>query len=126
MRVLIADDEKLVADTLALIFQSRQIEAVAVYSGEDAVQTAMTFNPDVVVCDVVMGKMNGFEVGAYLSEHLPSCNVVLFSGQASATDIQARAGDNARRFDVLAKPVHPRVLIDYVEACGRTGPLSIG
>lgn len=113
MRILIADDERIIADTLALIFRARNIDAMAVYSGESALAMAEDWHPDFLICDVIMGGINGFEVGAFFREHLPGCNVVLFSGHATA-DMQLGIAEAAKQFDILMKPIHPRVLLDYV------------
>lgn len=114
MRILIADDERIIADSLALIFRARNMEAKAVYSGESALELAEYWHPDFLICDVIMGGINGFEVGTFFREHLPACNVVLFSGHAATADLQMDAAETAAQFDILIKPIHPRVLLDYV------------
>lgn len=50
-RILVADDEPNIADTLARILQTRGYEAAAVHSGEQAVALASTFLPDVAILD---------------------------------------------------------------------------
>ena len=114
MRVLIADDEHLIADTLALIFRSREMEAMAVYSGESALEMAESWRPDFLICDVVMSGMNGFEVGLYIRQHMPACGVLLFSGHVATADLQLNASELGDQFDIIMKPIHPRVLVNYV------------
>jgi CheY-like chemotaxis protein len=114
MRVLIADDERVIADSLALIFRAREVEAIAVYSGESVVELAESWRPDFLVCDIVMGGMNGFEVAAYMRQHLPSCNIILFSGHAATANLQPDELESGSQFEILAKPVHPRVLLNFV------------
>jgi DNA-binding response OmpR family regulator len=116
MRILIADDERVIADSLALIFRAKEMEAIAVYSGESALELAESWHPDFVICDIVLGGMNGFEVATYIREHLPTCGIVLFSGHAATADLMFDAGEPGAQFDILTKPVHPRVLLDYVLA----------
>lgn len=72
MRVLVVDDEHVVADSLALILKARGFEARAIYSGEDAAELALTWKPDAVISDVVMGKMDGVALAIYLARTLPS------------------------------------------------------
>src|ERR1035437_5471062 len=81
-RVLIVDDECVIADSLALILNQNGFDATAVYSGEAAVETAVTFNPDVLISDVVMGEMNGIELALRVSVLLPGCRVILISGRS--------------------------------------------
>lgn len=114
MRVLIADDEKIIADSLAAIFRTRGIQARAVYNGEDAMALAEVFAPNVLICDVVMEGANGFDVGIYFRQHLPECRVLLFSGHLATTNALLSSDASHHGFDLFTKPVHPKVLLDYV------------
>lgn len=118
MRVLIADDENVIADSLAMIFRASGFDARAVYSGEGAVEAAPAFHPDVVICDVVMRGMTGIDLAVHLREHYPGCRVLLFSGQAATSDLVQAADTKGYHFDILTKPVHPRVLLDYIHGSG--------
>ena len=117
MRILIVDDESVIADSLALIFRSSGFEARAVYSGERAVELAPSFEPDVLISDVVMRGMTGIEVAIYVRQHFPTCRVLLFSGQASTSDLIQAADTKGFHFDILNKPVHPQVLLEYLQDC---------
>src|ERR1035437_9616040 len=81
LRVLIVDDERLIADTLALILSQRGFAATAVYSGEKAVETASVLRPDILITDVVMEGMTGIEAAIRISETVPGCRVLLFPGK---------------------------------------------
>jgi CheY-like chemotaxis protein len=58
---LVADDERIIADTLVLILNQSGYRAIVVYSGEQALQAAAESPPHVLISDVVMGGMNGIE-----------------------------------------------------------------
>lgn len=62
MRVLVIDDEKPLADTLALILQRAGYEAAVAYNGAAALSQLDSFRPDIVISDVIMPGMNGIEV----------------------------------------------------------------
>jgi CheY-like chemotaxis protein len=115
-RVLIADDEKNIADTLALILGFLGFEATPVYSGEAAVDAAAKFLPDVLITDVIMGEMSGIEAAVLISQMLPQCKIILFSGQAATADLVSQAGSSIHRFEILSKPVHPHVLVDRIKS----------
>ena len=51
-RVLVVDDERLVADTLTLVFGKGGFNAKAVYSAKDALESARDFKPDLLLCDI--------------------------------------------------------------------------
>ena len=117
MRILIVDDESVIADSLATIFRANGFEARAVYSGERAVELAPSFEPDVLISDVIMRGMTGIEVAIYVREHFPSCRVLLFSGQAATSDLITTVDTKGYRFDMLSKPVHPQILLEYLRMC---------
>jgi DNA-binding NtrC family response regulator len=115
-RILIVDDEKNIADTLVMVFRLKGHEAMAAYSAESAVETIETFEPDIVLSDVVMGKMTGVDLAIYLSKARSDCKVILFSGQASTADLLREASRKGHEFRLLAKPIHPQKLLDDIAA----------
>jgi DNA-binding NtrC family response regulator len=113
-RILIVDDEKNIADTLAMVFKIKGHESMAVYSAESAVETIETFEPDIVLSDVMMGKMTGVDLAIYLSKARPDCKVLLFSGQAATADLLREASRKGHEFRLLAKPIHPQKLLEDI------------
>jgi CheY-like chemotaxis protein len=116
IRVLVADDERMIANTLARILIASGFDASAVYSGENAIEAARDLKPDVLITDVVMGGMTGIEAAIHIVSLLPSCRIILFSGQASTADLLERASARGHRCEILTKPIHPRVLLDHLSA----------
>jgi CheY-like chemotaxis protein len=115
LNVLVADDERIIADTLALILNQSGYRASAVYSGEQALQAAAESTPHVLISDVVMGGMNGIEAALAILRMCPQCHVILFSGQAVTTDLLARHAV-AHQFEILVKPVHPKAILECLKA----------
>jgi DNA-binding response OmpR family regulator len=111
MRVLVADDEQVIANTLAIILNQAGFEARAVYSGEKALEELDSFQPDMLISDVIMTGMTGIDVGIATRKKLPNCKVLLFSGQAATADLLEHARAEGHEFDILAKPVHPTDLL---------------
>ena len=107
-KVLVADDEQVIANTLAIILNQAGFEARAVYSGEKALEELDSFQPDMLISDVIM---TGIEVAIETRKKLPTCKVLLFSGQAATADLLERARTQGHEFDILAKPVHPTDLL---------------
>jgi len=110
-RVLILDDEQIIANTLALILNRNGYDARAVYSGLDAINTAAQLSPDVLISDVVMEGMTGIDAAIRISQLVPSCRIILFSGQAATADLLQQAEADGHHFEILAKPIHPRLLL---------------
>ena len=111
LKVLVVDDERIIADTLKMILDTSGYEARVAYSGETAVELARSFRPDLFITDVIMGDLNGVDAAIQVRAMLPSCKVVLFSGQAGTADLLEQARTEGHHFEILAKPVHPKVLL---------------
>ena len=110
-KVLVADDERVIADTLAMILNQSGFEAQAVYSGERALELVPTFQPDMLVSDVIMGGLNGIDTAIRVRALVPGIKILLFSGQAATADLLEKARAKGYEFEILAKPVHPQDLL---------------
>ena len=110
-RVIILDDEQVIANTLALILNRNGFEARAVYNAQDAIQTAQELSPDFLISDVVMEGMTGIDAAIRISQIVPNCRILLFSGQAATADLLQRAEADGHHFEILVKPIHPRLLL---------------
>jgi CheY-like chemotaxis protein len=110
-KVLVADDERVIADTLATILNQSGFEARAVYSGEGALELAPTFKPDMLIADVIMADLNGIDAAIQVRALLPRIKILLFSGQAATADLLEDARAQGYEFEILAKPVHPQDLL---------------
>jgi CheY-like chemotaxis protein len=110
-RVLVVDDEQVIADTLSIILNKAGFDASPVYTGTAAVESARTLQPDLIISDVIMPDMNGIEAAIQIRAFLPGCKILLFSGQAATADLLESARAKGHEFEILAKPVHPQDLL---------------
>ena len=110
-KVLVADDERVIADTLSMILNQSGFEARAVYSGERALEMAAAFVPDMMISDVIMADLNGIDTAIQMRALLPKIKILLFSGQAATADLLEKARAQGYEFEILAKPVHPQDLL---------------
>lgn len=115
-KVLVVDDERVIADTLAMILSQSGFDAQARYSGEDALEFASTFQPDMLICDVIMADLNGIDAAIRIRALLPKIKILLFSGQAATADLLEKARAQGYEFEILAKPVHPQDLLNRLRA----------
>lgn len=115
-RVLIVDDEETIAKTLTQILNASGFEAKAAFSGELAVSLAEEFQPEILLTDVIMRGLSGIDLAIQVSKSLPSCRVILFSGQASTADLLDRTLAEGYRFELIAKPIHPKELLKALRA----------
>ena len=110
-RVVIADDERLIADTLRIILNQSGFEAVSAYNGADAVDLARVWPPDIFLGDVVMPGLNGIEAAILIRAMVPACRILLISGQANTANLLPDALRRGHRFDILLKPIPPAELL---------------
>lgn len=126
-RILIVEDEQVIADTLGQILGANGYDIRVVYSAEDAVSVISGWPPHLAILDVMLPKMNGIELAVILKENLPRCHVLLFSGQPSVEALMQKAKNEGHEFDILAKPVHPTVMLNAIStllSCEAPGSCS--
>src|SRR5712672_738051 len=117
--VLVVDDERLIADTLAEILTDAGYEVVVAYDGQAAIGQVKGSCPDIVVSDVMMPGLNGIEIAKILAAQCPETRVVLLSGQAATTDLLERARRDGYNFELLVKPLHPTVLLKRLSSLSK-------
>jgi CheY-like chemotaxis protein len=123
-RILIADDDSVIATTLTQILRLSGYETETVSSGEEAVSTASLRKPDILISDVVMGGITGIEAAIRILEFIPACFVILISGQANTTDYLAGAFRQGHQLEILPKPVHPKILLERIATFTAQRPLA--
>lgn len=114
VRVLVVDDESAIADTVAKILSLSGYPAVSAYDGNDALEIALLRPPEMLITDVALPGMNGIELAMTVKRIYPDCKILLFSGQASTSDLLATAGRAGHHFTLLNKPVPPQDLLTIV------------
>jgi CheY-like chemotaxis protein len=103
VRVLVVDDNRDAADSLALLLRLEEHATLTAYSGADAITQAATFKPQFVLLDIGLPEMNGYEVARRLQDIIPEAHLIAVSGYGLAGDKQrsTEAGFAAH----LVKPV---------------------
>src|SRR5262249_32191379 len=112
--ILVVDDENIIADTLATILSKSGYSVRAVYDAQTALELARVLRPALVISDVVMPGMTGIELALALDPLLPSCKILLFSGQAATVDLLEKARTMGRDFAIMTKPIHPTDMLRRV------------
>ena len=113
-KVLVLDDERSVADTMTQILSLYGYDATAAYDPVSAIEWLSLHPCDVLITDVVFepGHMSGIELAIQLRATLPGCKILLISGNNSTSELLQRAAEQGFWFDVLAKPVHPSIVLE--------------
>jgi DNA-binding NtrC family response regulator len=101
-KVLIVDDEKDFVEMLSLRLKEMGETVIAVYNGQDCLDTLGENEIDVVVLDIKMPGMDGIEVLQEIKKRFPIVEVVMLTGHGSAES--AVEGMKLGAFDYLLKP----------------------
>jgi CheY-like chemotaxis protein len=115
VKIIVVDDEPIIADTLVNILTGEGHDAVAVSDGKSAIQWAEMIRPDAVVTDVIMPGMDGIDTAKAIMKFLPNCRIILFSGQAATSGLLAKARAEGCLFEVLPKPINPEILLEKLK-----------
>jgi CheY-like chemotaxis protein len=115
MRIIVVDDEAIIAHTLVDILKGEGYDALAMTDGVSAVKSASAVEPDVVITDVIMPNLNGIEAAKQILKVCPRCRIIFLSGQTASADLLAKATAEGYDFQVLAKPVSPDRLLSILD-----------
>ena len=116
-KILVVDDDRLVADTLNLVFLANGFESEARYSAADGLDRARTFAPQLMLCDVTMPEENGLQLAEKVSAEMPEVRLLMLSAYSSNTArVDAHAVRTARRLNLLNTPCRPELLIPEASA----------
>jgi len=118
-RILVVDDEELIVTTVRTIFAAYGYHTEGALSGEEAIAKAKAMSPDLLLCDVRLPGLNGFEAALQIKEFCPRCRLLFFSAYVDAEylvrDFRRIFAERGYPMELLPKPVHPTTLLRTVE-----------
>jgi CheY-like chemotaxis protein len=114
-KILVVDDERRIADTLAEILEMSGFHVAKAYDGWEALETVAQFHPDYLLSDVLMPRMNGVDLAIAIRKMFPATKILLFSGQAGISEILLEGQRQGFEFELIAKPIHPLKLIEQLK-----------
>ena len=114
-KILIAEDEREIRDLVAFTLRFAGYEVFAAANGEEAVQLAPQVNPDLILMDVRMPRMTGYEACRILklNPDLKDIPIVFLSAKGQEAEIQQ--GLEAGAEEYLLKPFAPDQLTSHVK-----------
>ncbi|RED57122.1 response regulator transcription factor [Cohnella lupini] len=112
-RILVADDEPGIANPISYAFRREGYEVETVYDGQAALDTALSFKPHVIVLDVMMPKLTGYEVCRKL-DNRANMGIILLTVKNDIVD--KIVGLEMGADDYMTKPFDMRELIARVKA----------
>ena len=117
MRILIVDDEPLVAHTLGLIFSRQGFQVTVVHGAAEALSAAATLVPDLLLTDIDMPGHDGVSLMTEFSTLHPGCPILVLTGfYAALGRVHDCAQTLAQPVSVVTKPCQPS---DLLRTAGR-------
>lgn len=115
-RILVVDDEIYIVHILDFSLGMEGYEVITALDGEEALEKANEHKPDLIVLDIMMPKMDGYETCKILkadetTRHIP---VILLSAKGRNVDMQT--GYDVGADEYITKPFSPRKLVDRINA----------
>jgi CheY-like chemotaxis protein len=119
-RVLIVDDHHDAADSLAMLLKLWGHEVQVAYDGPSALTIAQEYKPEVVLLDLALPKMSGYEVARRLREEVGLVDALFVALTGYGQEKDRRRTEEAGFCEHLVKPVDPRELETLLEGFCRT------
>ena len=111
LRILVVDDNRDAAETLAMLLKMMGNNVHTAHDGEEAVAAAREFQPDVVLCDIGLPKLNGYEACRQMKAQAWDKKMILIAVTGWGQDDDRRKSEKAGFDHHLVKPVDPQALI---------------
>lgn len=115
-KVLVVDDEEYIQHILNFSFSAEGYQVITANDGEEAIEKAKNENPDVIVLDIMMPKMDGYEACRRLKSDPKTRNIPVILLTAKGREVDRKLGNEAGADDYMVKPFSPGRLIERVES----------
>jgi two-component system alkaline phosphatase synthesis response regulator PhoP len=117
INVLVVDDEKDIVDLIKYnLDKENEFEVITAYDGRDALEKAAEKKPDVILLDIMMPEINGFDVCKKLKAEKETSSIPIIFLTAKGNEIDEIIGLELGADDYIQKPVSPRKVIARIKS----------
>jgi len=115
-KVLIVDDEPDIVDSIKFNLELENIQTIEAYDGEEALSKAQKENPDLILLDIMLPKLNGYKIARLLKfdesyKHIP---IIMLTARTQQTDIEL--GEKTGADEYVTKPFDMDTLVALVKS----------
>ena len=115
-KILIIEDDRDIVELLTFNLQEEDYETLEAHDGHEGLATAMRLQPDLIILDIMLPKMDGFEVCRALKAEKQTANIPIIILSARSQETDKVVGLELGADDYVTKPFSPRELIARVRA----------
>ena len=114
-KILIVDDEKDIVETMRFILESEGFECIEAYDGETALGLAKTENPDLIILDVMLPRINGYKVCRLLKFDAKYKHIPILMVTARTQEEDKIIGEETGANEYVTKPFDIEIITDLVK-----------
>ncbi len=119
-KILVVDDEKDIVDLLKYnLEKEKEFEVITAHNGKEALASAVDNKPDIVLLDIMMPELNGFEVCKRLKSSTATSKIPVIFLTAKENEIDEIIGLELGADDYIQKPISPRKVIARIKSVFR-------
>jgi len=113
-KVLVVDDEVNITQILEFSIGAEGFDVITAQNGEEAIEKARREQPDLIILDVMMPKIDGYEACRILKANPLTKNIPVVLLTAKGRDIDKRLGMEVGATDYIVKPFSPNRLVERI------------
>ncbi len=114
--ILVAEDEKDIRELIAFTLRFAQFDIILARNGAEAIEMAQEARPDLILMDVRMPQMTGYEACRHLKEDPETRDIPIVFLSAKGQDTEVQEGLEVGALDYILKPFAPEELIRQVKS----------
>jgi two-component system OmpR family response regulator len=113
--ILIVDDSPYIVDGLVALFKRKGFKPVAAHGGEEAISILLTSKPDLILLDIMMEPMDGWETLEKIKANPETCDLPVLMFSAKKISPEEAREHSLSIEDFVSKPVNPAQLLDSIQ-----------
>ena len=122
-RILVVDDEIYIVHILDFSLGMEGYEVITALDGEQALEKARAEKPDLIVLDIMMPKLDGYETCKMLKAEAGTRDIPVILLSAKGRNVDQKIGFEVGADDYITKPFSPRKLVERINAIlGQASP----
>ncbi len=115
-KILVVEDEKAVLDNITEILKFEGYSIIGITDSRQTVSNALEYSPDLIVCDILMPELDGYEVLAEMKKNPATAPIPFIFLTAKSSEEDIKYGMNLGVDDYITKPFTPEILLKSVKA----------